>query len=210
MTSRSPDRRSARESSSPASTSSGPGPSSCSQAPVAAVSACSPASGFRSTWARTTGSGRTPELRPAARRCASPIVPCSVWTQTGAPDLADEQPRRPRTPSASNGADRVVARADLDDPAALEVGHEAGGERLLGLARAAGRRARSARHGAAPSPRRRGGRSPRRPRAGRRGRGRARSASSRRARVRRRPASAVASSIAFVDVRRTRRRAEPA
>ena len=65
-----------------------PGPSSWSVAPVAAVSACSPGSGLRSTWARITDLGAEPPSPASRSTIASPIVPCWVWTQTGAPVLA--------------------------------------------------------------------------------------------------------------------------
>ena len=61
-----------------------PGPSSWSHAPAAAVSACSPGSGLRSTCARMIDAGAAPSA-VSRSTSAPPCVPCWVWTPIGAP-----------------------------------------------------------------------------------------------------------------------------
>jgi hypothetical protein len=74
------------------------GPSNWSHAPVAAVSACSPGSGLRSRWARTTLSAPTLAGRGAPR---SPTRACRArCARRAAHRYACERQRRPRRPSA--------------------------------------------------------------------------------------------------------------
>ena len=162
-----------------------PGPSSWSVAPVAAVSACSPASGLRSTWARIDRPWRNPEPSESLddREAHRPVLRVHAHGRAG-PLRALPPP--PRTPSLER-RQVVIARADLDDPAApAQLLDEPVGEFVDGRWSEGDRPRCSARPGAGRSRRRRGGPSrATRPRA-RRGRGRARSASSRRATGRRR------------------------
>ena len=106
-----------------------PGPSNWSHAPVAAVSACSPASGLRSRCARTTlaGGHAAPGEPLDELEAHRAVLRVHAHRRADAGVRLRRGGERPRL----EGGHGVVARADLDDPAAAELGGEAVGQRVL-------------------------------------------------------------------------------